>query len=150
MLREYGVDLRELEEGILSFTPSQENASRDVPLFVSGRTLPEVPASQRTIFQLVPLRVVRGPQVRGWLKEAFERQDIRILEDPARNALPLEGNADMISPVGGGARRLRRTDQQPAVELRPFVRCRASVARASSSDGVSHSSSAASTPSNAS
>ena len=55
------MDLRELEEGILSFAPSQETASRDVPLFVSGRTLPEVPVSHRTIFQLVPLRVVRGP-----------------------------------------------------------------------------------------
>ena len=97
VLREYGVDLREVEEGILSFTPSQEIGSRDVPLLVSGRTLPEVPASHRTIFQLVPLRVVRGPQVRGWLKEAFERQDLKILEDPDRNALLLKGNVDMIA-----------------------------------------------------
>ena len=97
VLREYGVDVREVEEGILNFVPSQEISSRDVPLFVSGRTLPEVPASHRTIFQLVPLRVVRGPQVRGWLKEAFDRQDLKILEDPDRNALLLKGNVDMIA-----------------------------------------------------
>ena len=97
VLREYGVDVREVEEGILSFAPSQEIASRDVPLLVSGRTLPEVPASHRVIFQLVPLRVVRGPQVRGWLLEAFERRDLKILEDPERNALVLKGNADMIA-----------------------------------------------------
>ena len=97
VLREYGVDVRELEEGIVSFAPSQEIASRDVPLLVSGRTLPEVPASHRVIFQLVPMRVVRGPQVRGWLKEAFERQDLKILEDPDRNALLLKGSADMIA-----------------------------------------------------
>ena len=97
VLREYGVDVRELEEGIVSFAPSQEIASRDVPLFISGRALPEVPASHRTIFQLVPLRVVRGPQVRGWLQQAFERQDLKILEDPDRNALLLKGNADMIA-----------------------------------------------------
>ena len=97
VLREYGVDLREVEAGILSFAPSQDIASRDVPLLVSGRTLPEVPGSHRTIFQLVPLRVVRGPQVRGWLKEAFERQDLKILEDPERNALLLRGNADVIA-----------------------------------------------------
>ena len=96
VLREYGVDLREVEEGILTFTPSQENASRDVPLLVSGRALPEVPPSHRTIFQLVPLKVVRGPQVRGWLQEAFQRQDLKILEDPERNALLLKGNMDMI------------------------------------------------------
>ena len=98
MLREYGVDLREVEEGILSFTPSQDIASRDVPLLVSGRTLPEVPASHRTIFQLVPLRVVRGPQVRGWLKEAFERQDIKILEDPDRKRPAAQGQRGHESP----------------------------------------------------
>ena len=97
VLREYGVDLREVVEGILSFAPSQDIASRDVPLLVSGRTLPEVPVSHRVIFQLVPLRVVRGPQVRGWLKEAFERRDLEILEDPDRNALLLKGNADVIA-----------------------------------------------------
>ena len=97
VLREYGVDLREVEEGILSFTPSEDIASREVPLLVSGRTLPEVPASHRVIFQLIPLKVVRGPQVRGWLQEAFERQDLKILEDPDRNALLLKGSADMIA-----------------------------------------------------
>ena len=96
VLREYGVDVREVEEGILTFAPSQDIASRDVPLLVSGRTLPEVPASHRTIFQLVPLKVVRGPQVKGWLKKAFERRDLEILEDPERNALLLKGSADMI------------------------------------------------------
>ncbi len=97
VLREYGVDVREVEEGILSFAPSQEIASRDVPLLVSGRTLPEVPASHRTIFQLVPLKVVRGPQVRGWLLEAFDRQGLKILEDPDRNALLFKGSADTIA-----------------------------------------------------
>ena len=97
VLGEYGVDLREVEEGILTFVPSQEIASRDVPLLVSGRTLPEVPPTHRTIFQLVPLKVVRGPQVRGWLKKAFDGQDLEVLEDPERNALLLKGNIDMIA-----------------------------------------------------
>ena len=97
VLREYGVDLREAEEGILTFTPSEESATRDVPLLVSGRALPEVPASHRTIFQLVTLRVVRGPQVRGWLGQAFDRKDLEILEDPERNALLLKGDADTLA-----------------------------------------------------
>ena len=97
VLREYGVDLRETEEGIITFAASQETASRDVPLLVSGRALPEVPSTHRTIFQLVPLKVVRGPQVRGWLKEAFDGRDLKIFEDPDRNALLLKGNTDMIA-----------------------------------------------------
>ena len=97
VLREYGVDVQEAEEGILTFSASQEAASRDVPLLVSGRTLPEVPLTHRTIFQLVPLSVVRGPQVRGWLLEAFDRKDLKVLEDPDRNALLLRGSADMLA-----------------------------------------------------
>ena len=97
VLREYGVDVQEAEEGILTFSASQEVASRDVPLLVSGRTLPEVPLSHRTIFQLVPLSVVRGPQVRGWLLEAFDRKDLKVMEDPDRNALLLRGSADMLA-----------------------------------------------------
>ena len=97
VLREYGVDVQEAEEGILTFSASQEAASRDVPLLVSGRTLPEVPLTHRTIFQLVPLSVVRGPQVRGWLLEAFDSQDLKVMEDPDRNALLLRGSADMLA-----------------------------------------------------
>ncbi|MDE0364506.1 MAG: hypothetical protein OXP09_02915 [Gammaproteobacteria bacterium] len=96
VLREYGVDIVAAEEGILTFVPSQDIASRDVPLFVSGRALPDVPPSHRVIFQLVQLKVVRGPQVRGWLSAAFDRQDLEVIEDPDRNALLLKGNSDML------------------------------------------------------
>ena len=97
ILREYGVDLMEVEEGILTFVPSREISSRDVPLLISGRTLPEVPATHRVIFQLVPLKVVRGPQVRGLLQDAFDARDLKILEDPDRNALLLKGRMDMVA-----------------------------------------------------
>ena len=97
VLGEYGVDLRQAEEGIVTFAASGETASRDVPLLVSGRALPEVPASHRTIFQLVPLKVVRNTQVRGWLGEAFSGRDLQIFEDPDRNAVLLKGNADMVA-----------------------------------------------------
>ena len=97
VLAEYGVEIREVERGVLSFVPSQEVASREVPLLVSGRTLPEVPSSHRVIFQLVPLHVVTGPQVRGWLKESFDSKDLKILEDPDRSALILRGDADTLA-----------------------------------------------------
>ena len=97
VLQEYGVDLRETQEGILTFAASQETASRDVPLLVSGRTLPEVPASHRTVFQLVSFKVIRGAQARGWLLEAFGPQDLAIFEDTERNALLLKGNKDLIA-----------------------------------------------------
>ena len=43
---------------MLTFLATQEIESGEVPLLVSGRTLPEVPATHRTVFQLVPMHVV--------------------------------------------------------------------------------------------
>ena len=97
VLREYGVDLRETEAGILTFVLGEGTGAPDVPLLVSGRALPEVPATHRTIFQLAPLKVVRGPQVRTWLKEAFGDRDLEVFEDPDRNALLLKGSRDMLA-----------------------------------------------------
>ena len=97
VLAEYGVELREVESGVLSFAPSQVVATRDVPLLVSGRALPEVPSTHRVIFQLVPLHVVTGLQVRSWLREAFDNKELWIQEDPERNALLLRGDADTLA-----------------------------------------------------
>ena len=97
VLLEYGIALRETAEGVLTFVPSEGAGSTDIPLLVSGRTLPEVPVTHRIVFQLVPLRVVRGPQVRNWLTEAFEGLDLKIFEDPGRSALLLKGNTGTVA-----------------------------------------------------
>ena len=97
VLREYGVDLQQVEGGILAFAPSRETISRDIPLLVSGRALPEVPSTHRTIFQLVPLEVVQGSNAKNWLQEAFDRKDLEILDDPDRNTLLLKGNENTLA-----------------------------------------------------
>ena len=97
VLGEYGVDLREVEEGVLTFAPSEDVSSRDVPLLVSGRALPEVPPSHRTIFQLVPLRVARGAAVRDLLVEAFDRGDLQVIERASLGALLLKGRPDTLA-----------------------------------------------------
>ena len=96
VLGSYGIDMRQEEDGMLSFFASQEVATRDVPLLVSGRTLPEVPVTHRTIFQLIPLRVARVAYVRGWLLEVFDRQELDVIEDDERNAIVLKGSRDVI------------------------------------------------------
>ena len=55
VLQEYGVTIRE-QDGVPAFLATQEIESGEVPLLISGRTLPEVPATHRTVFQLVPNR----------------------------------------------------------------------------------------------
>ena len=95
-LRTYGVDIRE-EGGTLTFLQSEEIASPDIPLLISGRALPEVPVTHRTIFQLVPLHVADRNYVEQWLDEAFRGQDLEIHEEPERNALLLQGGAAIVA-----------------------------------------------------
>ena len=95
VLQDYGISVGD-QEGVLTFAPTLEISSADIPLLISGRTLPEVPPTHRTIFQLVPLKVVRVPQVTRWIRQAFPGEDLAIVEDPDRNALLLKGNLEMI------------------------------------------------------
>ena len=96
VLREYGVDLRQAD-GVLTFVPSEDAKSKDVPLLVSGRTLPEVPPSHRTIFQLVPLGVVEAALVRNLLRDAFENyEDLYVQEGDRGNSVLLMGPRTLI------------------------------------------------------
>ena len=95
VLASYGIDIRE-EDGVLTFFANEEVAGGDVPLIVSGRTLPEVPDAHRTIFQLLVLKVTSPSYVRGWLVELFGPDALRILEDAARNTLVLRGTRDVV------------------------------------------------------
>ena len=96
VLREYGVDLRQAD-GVLTFVPSEDAKSKDVPLLVSGRTLPEVPPSHRTIFQLVPLGVIEAALVRNLLRDAFEDyEELYVQEGDRSNSVLLMGPRTLI------------------------------------------------------
>ena len=97
-LSTYGVDIRE-EDGILTFFESDEIAAPDIPLLITGKALPDVPATHRTIFQLVPVRVAQPSFVAAWLRRAFQGQDVEVDVEPGRAALFLQGGADVIARV---------------------------------------------------
>jgi general secretion pathway protein D len=95
VLANYGV-VAEQQGDLLRFIPGKGAGLTDPPLLVSGRTLPEVPYSHRPVFQLVPLKVVRNTDVRGWLKLAFKDQKLEIFEDPQRNAVLVMGAPGIV------------------------------------------------------
>ena len=95
VLQSYGVDIQE-EDGILNFVARDDIASREIPLLVSGATLPEVPASHRTIFQLVPLRVAGGNFIQDWLRQTFDGDDLEARVETRQNAIILQGRREMI------------------------------------------------------
>ena len=96
VLQEYGVTIRE-RDGVLTFLATQEIESGEVPLLISGRTLPEVPATHRTVFQLVPLHVVSPGQVIGMLRDAFPRTNLEVSNESERNAVLLKGTLEWIA-----------------------------------------------------
>lgn len=96
VLENYGIDVRD-EDGVLNFIETPEISSRDIPLLISGKALPEVPATHRTIFHLVPLQVVDVGSLSSTLRDIFEGQDLRIKSDQNRNTLLLRGNLDLIA-----------------------------------------------------
>ena len=96
VLQDYGVSMRD-GDGLLTFAADQEIVSGDIPLLISGRTLPEVPATHREIFQLVPFKVITPSQARQVLSQAFENSKLRTSMDVERNAMLLRGNVSTVA-----------------------------------------------------
>ena len=96
VLQEYGVTIRE-RDGVFTFLATQEIESGEVPLLISGRTLPEVPATHRTVFQLVPLHVVAPNQVISMLRDAIPSSDLQSSTESTYNALLLKGTPERLA-----------------------------------------------------
>jgi general secretion pathway protein D len=93
LLKSYGLSVIEVG-GLVRVVP--DNASQgDLPGIRYGAALPEVPASLRPVFQLIPLESVRQTDVTGWLRTLFGDR-IRVQEDSTRNAVLISGNPDNV------------------------------------------------------
>lgn len=95
VLQEYGITIRE-RDGVLTFVATQEITTGEIPLLISGRTLPEVPATHRTVFQLVPLMAARPNDVVSMLREAFPQSDLDARDDVERNSVLLKGTPERV------------------------------------------------------
>ncbi len=95
VLQDYGVELREAE-GVLTFVADQEIGAGDIPLLISGRALPEVPPTHRTVFQLVPMHVGRATDVSNFLGQTMRGQDLQINADTLSNTLLLRGTLELV------------------------------------------------------
>lgn len=89
-LAAYGVVINR-ENDVLVFLIDRTAKGGQTPLLVSGRTLPDVPDSQRPIFMFVPLEVVSNAKVKSWLSDLMSGVELQVQEDPVRNAVVLVG-----------------------------------------------------------
>ena len=94
IIGQYGVEIL-IEDNLLKFVFAG-NRPDEVPLLISGRTLPQVPRSHRPVFQLIELHVVKNTMVAQWLRVAFKNQSLEIFEDPRRDAILLKGNYELV------------------------------------------------------
>lgn len=93
LLKSYGLSVVEVA-GLVRVVP--DNASQgDLPGIRFGAALPEVPASLRPMFQLVPLQSVRQTDVTGWMRTLYGDR-VKVQEDSTRNAILISGNPDNV------------------------------------------------------
>ena len=92
----YGVRIREEDDGTLTFVAAEEITTGGVPLLITGRTRPEVPATQRVIFQIVVMRAVRPVEMVSLLKPLLRGLDLEVEDMPAFNAVRLKGKLSLV------------------------------------------------------
>ena len=120
-LQSYGVTTFE-KDGTLVFDYSISVAG-GVPLLATGEALPDIPSSNRPIFQIYPLKFVKPVQVRSTVYQMFQKQELSITEDIQRNALILQGKMNVVSQASSVIRALDRPSlvDMHSVILRPNV-----------------------------
>ena len=116
VLRQYGVDI--VQDGpLLSFEANDNIASGEVPLLISGRARPEVPATHRAVFQVVPLRAAQANFMLQLLRQIFGQQ---LLVEPITdyNLMLLRGGGDMVARA---VKMIALLDQPRMAEQRAIV-----------------------------
>ena len=116
VLRQYGIDI--VQEGaLLSFEANDNIASGEVPLLISGRARPEVPATHRAVFQVVPLRAAQANFMMRLLAQIFGDQ-LQVEPIVGPNLMLLRGSGDMVDRA---LKMIELLDQPRMAEQRAIV-----------------------------
>lgn len=97
VLSSYGVQVSELG-GVLRFTPAGAG-SMDLPKVMATRSLPDVPAGQRTVFVAMPLEASQPGTVAAQLRTLFGNQGVTMTEVVDANAIMISGPGDSVRAV---------------------------------------------------
>lgn len=96
VLAAYGVEITELG-GVLHFQPAnQGRGGGDLPALIASRSLPDVPAGQRTVFVAMPLEVSQPGAVAAQVRNLFGTHQVNFSEMPDANALLISGPGDAV------------------------------------------------------
>lgn len=97
VLAAYGVQVSELG-GVLRFQPVNQGRGRggDLPSIIATRSLPDVPAGQRTVFVAMPLEISQPGAVAAQVRNLFGAHQVTFTELIDANALMISGPGDAV------------------------------------------------------
>lgn len=105
VLNAYGVRINELG-GILQFQPVAQGRGGDMPVLIASRSMPDVPAGQRTVFVAMPLEVSQPGVVAAQVRNLFGSYQVTFTELVEANALLISGPGDAVRAAMGAVQAL--------------------------------------------
>lgn len=97
VLGAYGVKINELG-GVLQFQPANQGGrgGGDLPALIATRSLPDVPAGQRTVFVAMPLEISQPGAIAAQVRNLFGAHQVNFTELVEANALLISGPGDAV------------------------------------------------------
>ncbi len=118
ILATYGVQI--MQEGdLLRFVlASSQSATGELPLIVTGSTLPSVPSTHRPIFLIRTLNVISNADAYSMLTLIYEGQGLKVQRDNSHNAVTLRGSPDLVQSAADVLAMLDRPTMKGRFSLR--------------------------------
>ena len=117
ILQDYGIDVRE-RGGVLRFTPTPDAASQ-APRMLTTRSLPDVPAGQRTVFVAMPLDISEPGRLAAQLRNLLGKSStVTLTEMIEANALLISGPGTEVQAAMEAALVLDRAGLRDKLSLR--------------------------------
>jgi len=118
ILASYGVKI--MQEGdLLRFVlANSQSATGELPLIVTGSTLPSVPSTHRPIFLIRSLNVISNADAYSMLSLIYEGQGLKIQRDNSHNAVTLRGAPDLVQSAADVLTMLDRPTMKGRFSLR--------------------------------
>ncbi|WP_166815868.1 type II secretion system protein GspD [Luteimonas yindakuii] len=119
VLRNYGVSVSE-HNGLLRFSPGGDAAQP--PLLVTARSLPDIPAGQRTVFAAMPLNASTPGRVAAQVRSMFPNNTVTLSEMVESNAILISGPGDSVRAAAEAVQALDRTSlrDKRSVRINPM------------------------------
>ena len=118
ILASYGIQIMQEGDMLRFVLASSQSATGELPLIVTGSTLPSVPSTHRPIFLIRTLNVISNADAYSMLTLIYEGQGLKIQRDNANNAVTLRGAPDLVQSAADVLTMLDRPTMKGRYSLR--------------------------------